>query len=92
MGRTQEQHVAQYVDSHLLAQRLHSGSRLVARVYGTPGVYRVDADTRARSGSCMCPSDEEPCKHIDALLKGALAALGVEEFRDHYVENEYDGE
>lgn len=68
---TPEQRIAEYVDSPLMTHRLRQGKTASARIQGNYGVYRteVSVDKRGRtpSGTCTCPSDWQPCKHIYAL-------------------------
>lgn len=68
MGRTWEDRVAEYVSSPALAFRVKVGKTVACRVYGNYGVYMTTADLGStRDGSCTCPSDYDPCKHIEAL-------------------------
>lgn len=58
----------EYIDSPVMTKRLSYGRELSARIQGNYGVYR----TRVRvgdtaQGTCTCPSEEHPCKHIRAL-------------------------
>ena len=59
---------AQYIDSPLMTQRLRHGRDLSARIHGNYGVYRTQLRVgRPSNGSCSCPSESWPCKHIRAL-------------------------
>jgi hypothetical protein len=59
---------AQYIDSPLMTQRLRHGRDLSARIDGNYGVYRTHVRLgRAEEGSCPCPSEGWPCKHVRAL-------------------------
>ena len=61
--------VAEYVDSPRLDQRLKRGTGISARVHGTLGLYRVHADLKdPKDWGCTCPSQYQPCKHVEALV------------------------
>ena len=65
---TQEERVAEYVDSPMMTQRLQYGRELSARIRGNYGVYRTRVRVgRISEGTCTCPSEVHPCKHIRAL-------------------------
>ncbi|MHB1070263.1 MAG: SWIM zinc finger family protein [Gemmatimonadaceae bacterium] len=50
--------------------RMRDGQRLVVRVDGRHGFYRTELSLAVKNaGSCSCPSDESPCKHVRALRK-----------------------
>lgn len=60
--------MAEYVDSPALAFRVKVGRSVACRVFGNYGVYLTTADLAStRDGSCTCPSDSYPCKHVEAL-------------------------
>ena len=70
MGRSREQRVAEYVDSDFLRQRLRTGNRLSCLIEGRHGNYITSIDLNDRLDfSCSCPSEQYPCKHVDALLE-----------------------
>jgi len=69
MGRDREERVAEYVDSPSMVHRLRAGSVVAARILGTLGVYKVRLDTRRKQGECTCPSEIQPCKHVEALRR-----------------------
>ena len=59
---------AEYIDSPLMTQRLRNGREVTARIDGNYGVYRTLMRIgRATDGSCSCPSEGWPCKHLRAL-------------------------
>lgn len=68
---TPEQRIAEYVDSPMMTHRLRQGKIVSARILGNYGVYRTEVSTAKRgktpNGSCTCPSDWRPCKHVYAL-------------------------
>lgn len=67
-SRTREQRVAEYVDSPLLFHRLKLGAEILCEVNGHEGVYLTRATVTSRGAySCSCPSDIDPCKHVEAL-------------------------
>jgi hypothetical protein len=58
----------EYLDSHLMTQRLQNGRQLSARIDGRYGVYLTKVRlTRGLDCHCTCPSDVQPCKHVRAL-------------------------
>ena len=58
----------QYIDSPLMSYRVRYGKYLSARMDGNYGIYRTMTMTgKQANGSCSCPSDYWPCKHIRAL-------------------------
>lgn len=62
--------MGEYVDAPMLRMRLRSGKSLAARVHGSYGVYATTASIgRNLTGSCTCPADDRPCKHIEALRR-----------------------
>lgn len=67
MAQTREQRVAAYVDSRAMVQRLHVGPLVAAAIRGSMGRYRVKLDAKTGEGSCTCPSEIQPCKHIEAV-------------------------
>ena len=70
MGRSREERVAEYVDSGFLRARLRTGNRLSCLIEGRYGSYITSVDLNDRLDfSCSCPSEEYPCKHVDALLE-----------------------
>ncbi len=61
---------AEYVDSPSMRMRIRDGRRLVVGIDGRFGFCRTELDLAARNaGSCSCPSEESPCKHVRALRK-----------------------
>src|SRR5437870_3504543 len=59
---------AEYIDSPLMTQRLRYRRGLSVRIAGNYGVYRTQCRIGHRSsGTCSCPSDGWPCKHVRAL-------------------------
>jgi len=65
---TIEQRVAEYIDSPQVTHRIKQGKQLTARILGNYGVYWTSVSaTKKTTGSCSCPSDLQPCKHIYAL-------------------------
>jgi hypothetical protein len=57
-----------YIDSPLMTQRVRLGPQISARIDGSYGVYRTQKHTGLRgSGTCNCPSERWPCKHLRAL-------------------------
>lgn len=68
---TPEQRIAEYVDSPMMTHRMRQGKLVSARIVGNYGDYRTQVDVGRKgkqpSGSCTCPSDWQPCKHIYAL-------------------------
>jgi hypothetical protein len=53
-----------------MRMRVRDGRRLVVRVDGRYGFYRTELSLAAPiAGSCSCPSEESPCKHMRALRK-----------------------
>jgi hypothetical protein len=67
MGASWDSRVAEYVDSPDMRQRRRQGDEVSARIVGTTGIYRVAWDAKRGHGTCSCPSDRRPCKHIEAL-------------------------
>ena len=66
--RTREQRVMEYVDSPLLFHRVKLGAEILCEVNGHEGVYLARASILARGPyACSCPSELEPCKHVEAL-------------------------
>lgn len=68
---TPEQRIAEYVDSPMMTHRLRQGKTVSARILGNYGTYCTEISTAKRSkqpnGTCTCPSDWQPCKHVYAL-------------------------
>jgi len=63
-----EDPAAEYLDSPLMNHRLLYKRELSVRVDGRYGIYRTRLKLGRRlNGSCSCPSDEFPCKHVRAL-------------------------
>jgi hypothetical protein len=59
---------AQYIDSPLMTQRVRHGRCISARIDGNYGVYRTQKRIGPRRvGTCNCPSEGWPCKHLRAL-------------------------
>jgi SWIM zinc finger len=59
---------APYIDSPLMTQRVRHGRQISARIDGNYGVYRTRKRIGARgAGTCSCPSEGWPCKHLRAL-------------------------
>jgi uncharacterized Zn finger protein len=52
-----------------MTHRVRFGGNLSARIQGNYGTYRtwVGIASRRRESGCTCPSDWEPCKHVNAL-------------------------
>jgi uncharacterized Zn finger protein len=71
MGRSWEDRVAEYVDSPRLRQRLKVGQQISCLIDGNYGIYRTEASLKGKmkSSSCSCPSDDYPCKHVEALIR-----------------------
>lgn len=70
MARSWEDRVGEYVDSPMLTARVRAGKVLRCRVHGNHGVYATTAVlSRRTAGSCTCPADDRPCKHIEALRR-----------------------
>lgn len=70
MGRSREDRVAEYVDSERMRQRLKVDDQICCLIDGNYGTYRTQATLEKRlESSCSCPSDDYPCKHVDALLE-----------------------
>lgn len=68
MGRSWEDRVAEYVDSPRLRQRVKIGPEISCLIDGNSGTYRTHLHLRGRqAGSCTCPSEYVPCKHVHAL-------------------------
>ena len=61
--------VEAYVDSPLMTHRVHFRRQLFARIQGSYGVYRtwVRTGSRRLDSGCTCPSEWQPCKHVNAL-------------------------
>jgi hypothetical protein len=61
--------VAEYVDSSLMTCRLRNGKQISARICGNYGIYQtsVNPGRLELTGSCSCPSEIFPCKHVHAL-------------------------
>jgi hypothetical protein len=55
----------------MMTHRLRQAKVASAQILGNYGVYRTQVSTSKRGktikGSCTCPSDWQPCKHIFAL-------------------------
>jgi hypothetical protein len=67
---TFEDRVAEYVDSDRLTHRLRQGEQVSARIAGSFGFYRTQAELGKKvTGECSCPSELQPCKHVHALRK-----------------------
>lgn len=95
-ARAKPDPAAEYIDSPLVAHRLRHERQVSASIDGRYGVYRVTAPlTRRVDGSCTCPSDLWPCKHVRALratwdvnpdsffdLRNFLRSLEVRDKRD----------
>jgi hypothetical protein len=68
---TPEQRIAEYVDSPMITHRMRRGKLVSATILGNYGVYRTEVSTSKRGrtpqGTCTCPSDYQPCKHVYAL-------------------------
>jgi hypothetical protein len=59
---------SEYIDSPLMTQRLRYRRDLSVRIAGNYGVYRTQCRIgRGSSGTCSCPSEGWPCKHVRAL-------------------------
>ncbi len=59
---------AEYIDSPLMRRRLRFKGRLSVEIDGNFGLYRTEMRTGKKfDGSCTCPSEEWPCKHLRAL-------------------------
>lgn len=57
-----------YIDSLLMTQRVRLGRQISARIDGSYGVYRTQKRIGPRGpGTCNCPSEGWPCKHLRAL-------------------------
>lgn len=70
MSRSWEERVGEYVDAPTLRMRLRSGKSLSCRIRGNFGVYATSATVgRKTGGTCTCPADDRPCKHIEALRR-----------------------
>lgn len=70
MARSWKDRVAEYVDSPRLRQRVKVGNQISCLIDGNYGTYRTQVTVNRRTkSSCSCPSDYNPCKHVDALLK-----------------------
>ena len=71
MGRSWEDRVAEYVDSPRLRQRLKVGQQISCLIDGNYGIYRTRTSLKrkTKSSACSCPSDDYPCKHVEALLR-----------------------
>jgi uncharacterized Zn finger protein len=68
VGKPWADRVAEYVDSPHLDQRVKRGTAVSARVHGSMGLYRVHADLKEKDEwGCTCPSEYQPCKHVEAL-------------------------
>lgn len=60
--------VAEYVDSSQMLQRTKRKKQLSALIRGTYGNYRTTCRiSKTVQGTCSCPSEIQPCKHILAL-------------------------
>jgi hypothetical protein len=58
----------EYIDSPVMAFRLRDGDEISARIDGRYGVYLTKARLTPRlDGTCTCPSDVQPCKHLRAV-------------------------
>lgn len=58
----------EYINSPLMTQRVVYRKHLSVRIDGNYGVYRTTVQLgRKLAGSCTCPSDLWPCKHVRAL-------------------------
>lgn len=71
-SRSFAQRVAEYVDSPRMRDRRRFGERLFATIDGNYGVYETEAVVRKGKlveGWCLCPSENDPCKHVAALVK-----------------------
>jgi uncharacterized Zn finger protein len=67
-ARSKPDPAAEYIDSALITQRLRLEGQVSASIDGRYGEYRVTARlTRRVDGSCTCPSELWPCKHVRAL-------------------------
>ncbi|MGI0079776.1 MAG: SWIM zinc finger family protein [Nitrososphaerales archaeon] len=71
MARSWEDRVAEYVDSPRLRQRMRVDQQISCVVDGNYGIYRTEASLKRKTNSfsCSCPSDDNPCKHVGALLQ-----------------------
>lgn len=59
---------SEYVDSTRLIRRLKHGNVLSCSIRGNYGTYKTDAHARDKTrSSCTCPSENVPCKHVEAL-------------------------
>ena len=68
MARTWDARVAEYVDSPRMLHRIKVGPIVAARIHGSLGAYKVQINTRTkRGGDCTCPSEIQPCKHVEAV-------------------------
>ena len=68
---TMEDRVAEYVDSPSMRMRVKYKKQISARILGVYGDYRtsVSRTLKNANGTCSCPSEIWPCKHILALRK-----------------------
>jgi uncharacterized Zn finger protein len=63
-----EDRAAEYIDSPLMTERLRYKREISARIDGRYGVYRTRVQLdRPAQGTCNCPSEWWPCKHVRAL-------------------------
>ncbi len=64
-----EERVAEYVDSPSMQMRMKYKKQLSARILGSYGNYRTSTSRTLKkaNGTCSCPSEIWPCKHILAL-------------------------
>ena len=71
MGRSWEDRVAEYVDSPRLRQRLKVGQQISCLIDGNYGIYRTRTSLKrkTKSSACSCPSDDYPCKHVEACFE-----------------------
>lgn len=71
MGQTRswEDRVGEYIDSPFMKHRLRLDDKLIARIEGNQGTYKVEWNTQNNRGSCSCPYDDGPCKHLEALKR-----------------------
>lgn len=64
---SQLERAMEYVDSPRMTQRIKLGDLLSCRIYGNYGIYLTRASIEREDFSCTCPSEYQPCKHVNAL-------------------------
>jgi len=68
--RSRKDRVAEYVNSERMRQRLKAGDQISCLIDGNYGSYRTRVSSKERlESTCSCPSDDDPCKRVGALVE-----------------------